>query len=225
MTNADKICRINGGQGKKHRQRRVVFRYDLADLFRSEAIKLRYVKVSIVGNNLESWVRLAQEDNIMVIFYGCTGRVIECSWKKDVEADDNLGGGAVSCSCSSSCWDQQETKGVLGCLLQDLRAFSTTDWETASNILTIRPGIMWTATGTGPHLFGHNQTPSPADAPCACCGKLDRLQSVEKRRSSSRMARLVTWAARQAGVNVGNPGCPDWFDRPYAVRFGSAVRR
>jgi len=223
MTDADKISRTHGGEGKKHPIPNKVFGYDLADLFGCRFIRLRYLDTDSVGNNLKSWMRLAQVDDIMVIFCGRTGRVIDCDWNEHVEADDN-GEEAGSCSCSASCCDQSDDRGVLSCLLQDLRKLSSTDWEKeASNILTIRPGITWTARGTRPYLFGH--TPLHPGAPCACCKKLERLQSVgDTGRSGQRpgrMARLWTWLARRPGANVDNPGRPDWLGRPYAVRFGS----
>ncbi|KAL9568935.1 hypothetical protein ACKAV7_006921 [Fusarium commune] len=222
MNDAEKVCRRHGGEGTKHTKEDVVFGYDLTDLLGSRSVKLRYLDSNIAGNNLRSWVQLAQQDDVMVIFCGRIGPVIDCHWVEPVEADGN-GEQAVacSCSCSDSCRSLGNTEGVLSSLLEDLRSFSDTDWGTqTSDSVTLRQGITWKARITrGFHLFEHERQQHNQGTACTCCQSLERLQSLDSTRKPGMIRRVWDLLTGQPGEGV-DIYKPRELNGPWAVRFG-----
>ncbi|TVY68530.1 hypothetical protein Focb16_v003136 [Fusarium oxysporum f. sp. cubense] len=224
MIDAEKVRRSRGGEGTKHRVNGVVFGYDLADLLSSRSVKLRYLDSGLAGRNLESWVRLAQEDDVMVIFCGRIGPVIDCKWVEHVEADGNDEQAVpYSCSCSDSCRDWPSTNGVLSTFLQDLSSFSSKDWKSeASNSLPIRQGITWTPTGLD--LFEHGRNRRSGGTACTCCQMMERLQSFKRTdrpdRRPNKIIRFALWISRQPEEGAASFRFLEWFDKHWAVRFG-----
>ncbi|SPO02889.1 uncharacterized protein DNG_05567 [Cephalotrichum gorgonifer] len=208
MEKAQSVCYSNTNQ-RKHVKKGVVFGYDLHDLTGPGLIGLRYLDCNRASTNLRGWEPLARKESVHVIFCNSVGSVIKC-------ADNRCAG----TPCGSHCQHLDRTRGVLSCLLPDLKRFFDRDWKdyTTSGILPVTTGFEWVPTAsTSGDIFEHRGQSIPVGGgACECCAEVGRLQAVVEHHEPFFLKRL--WHKSRPFQS------PLWLERSYGVRFGSRSR-
>jgi hypothetical protein len=195
--------------GRRYETVNSLLGYDLKEAICGTRIHLRTLKVM---GSMESWKPLAHVKQPQVIFYRRVGPVITCG----------------SSACSSACCEQNSTQGVLSCLLQDLKVFYGESWDKQSklqsfplNLLRLPIGDDFEWIPSGPEAFTHYDKSCRMEGlPCACCEKLERLQSITEKKVKLQKKRFKRSLQLDTIGQVGSNqfSLPN---SPSALRFGS----
>ena len=210
MSEGEDVC-SSEITGRKYEPAHSLLGYDLQEAICGPRIHLRTLRIL---DFMKSWKPLAKVKQVQVVFCRNVGPVITCN----------------SSECSHACCEQQGTQGVLSCLLQDLKYFYGECWNTPPKLpraLQTPPGLPvgdnfeWVPRGS--EIFKHlDEIGSIEDAPCACCGKLDRLQSIteiKRRHLKHKFKKSQSDNRERSGPNPFTlPSSPS------SLRFGSVER-
>ncbi|KAI9731533.1 MAG: hypothetical protein M1834_004653 [Cirrosporium novae-zelandiae] len=185
MSVGEDIC-SSSTTGKMHEKKEVLFGYDLKEAICGTKMQLRSMKIT---HSLKSWEPLARVKPVQVIFCRRVGPIISCA----------------SQTCSSAYYKQPLVKGVLSCLLQDLKRLYGERWDSSPR-LPIGDGFEWIP--QGPEIFHHSDDSS--DGSCGCCPNLDCLQSIRRTPRNDNTASTMQ----------NDSGEGPWLERIAALRFG-----